>query len=253
MSAPHQARPLHLVTPAIPLGLLAIELGNEELRVVKIALVIAFLIMSLALHEVAHGWVALQRGDTTARDLGRITLNPLAHVDPIMTVILPAFLYWRFGFVFGGARPVPVNPNNLRHPLRDMVLVAIAGPGTNLILAVVFMLVYKVSVTFGAYPGAAATPGMRQQDLLPQVMQDCMWFNVLLAVFNMLPIPPLDGSRVMTWILPAPLRAPYVGLERLGMLVIFGLIFFFPPFQRFLLDSISQVAGFLDVMTGGIW
>ena len=211
---------------------------------VGVALVIAFLVISLGLHEAAHGWVAWKCGDPTARDLGRISLNPLVHIDPFMTVILPVFLYYTTGFIFGGAKPVPVAFHRLRNPLRDMSLVALAGPASNFLLAILFLLVWKIVISAELYA---------PDQLLPQVMQASMYLNLLLAVFNLVPIPPLDGSRVMTWLLPASMRAPYIALERFGILLIMGLILFVDPFAQFLFSGIQSTFNVIDVITGGQW
>ena len=224
----------------------------DQVGPLGVALVIAFLVLSLGVHEAAHAWMAWKRGDSTAKDLGRLTLNPIAHIDPVMTVALPAIVYVLSGFVFGGARPVPVNPNRLRSPLRDMSLVALAGPASNVVLAILFLAIYKVFVYTGFYVGAAEFPRARQEQLLPLVLGAAVTFNVLLAIFNLVPIPPLDGSRVMAWILPAPLRESYVGLERLGMMLIFFLIFFFPPFQKLLFDSMLVLYRFTEWITSPI-
>lgn len=222
----------------------ALIAGRED--PVETALVIAFLILSLALHEVAHGWVALQCGDPTARDLGRLSLNPIVHIDPIWTVIVPALTYFAGGFLFGGAKPVPVDYRRLRHPLRDMALVAIAGPLTNLILAALFLLAWKAAVWAGPY---------EREALLPRVLAGSMQFNAILFVFNLIPIPPLDGSRIMTWLLPPGLREPYVSLERFGMIVIIALLFFVPPFQRLYMGGFNTAISFLETITGSyrVW
>lgn len=219
-------------------GLAAARGGVFQLLSVKeTVFVIAFLVISLGLHEAAHAWVAYKRGDSTARDLGRLTLNPLAHIDPFMTVILPAVLALTSGFIFGGARPVPVNPTRLKSPIRDMMLVAIAGPLMNLFLAVVFMAIANALIA-GPY---------RPDQLLPRVMYFSAMFNVVLAVFNMLPIPPLDGSRVMTWLLPPPLRASYVSLERYGMILVIVFVFMIPGVQTAMGHAIF---GILDALEG---
>jgi Zn-dependent protease len=215
----------------------------SDFEPVGLALTIVLLVICLGIHEAAHGWVALKCGDPTARDLGRITLNPIPHIDPFMTILLPALLFIAShgGMIFGGAKPVPVNFHRLRHPWRDMSLVAIAGPLSNLLLAVFFVAAFKFFLVHPLYNGAALTMEERIQDLLPRVLIGAAAFNVLLAVFNMVPIPPLDGSRVMAWLLPEGLRGTYVGLERYGMLIIFGLLYAWPAFNRALAETVDAV------------
>ena len=225
----------------LPLALVAPPLVAGRNDPVETTLVIAFLILSLALHEVAHGWVALRCGDPTARDLGRLSLNPIVHVDIVWTLIVPALTYMSGGFLFGGAKPVPVDFRRLRHPLRDMALVAVAGPLTNLVLAALFLVAWKLAVWVGSYG---------ELDLLPRVLVGTMQFNAILFVFNLIPIPPLDGSRIMTWLLPAGMREPYAALERFGMILIIALVFFVPPFQALLLDGFRSTLRLLDLATG---
>lgn len=222
-------------------------LAFMDLPPIGIALVLALLVLSLGIHEAAHGWVALQCGDTTARDLGRITLNPVPHIDPFMTVILPLVMLLSTGMMFGGAKPVPVNYYNLRSPLRDMALVALAGPASNFVLAAFFYLCQKVVVQeLGLWGG---------DTLGASVLGYAVSFNLLLAAFNLLPIPPLDGSRVMTWLLPSGLRESYAALERWGLYLVVILIYFVPPVQhlveatmRAMLRSIQAI-----VTLGGAW
>jgi len=213
-----------LASPALAQGVL------DRLDPVGVVLALLLLIFSLALHEVAHGWVALQCGDTTARDLGRLTLNPLPHVDPVMTVILPVVFYYSMGFFFGGAKPVPVAFHRLRHPWRDMMFVAIAGPFTNLLLAIFFFFLLAILLGQGMY---------ERNQRLPEVLEAVVHFNILLAVFNLIPIPPLDGSRVMAWLLPAGMRNSYLAVERFGLVLIFGLIFLGPQLARYGLPDLN--------------
>jgi Zn-dependent protease len=209
----------------------------------EIGLVIAFLILSLTIHEACHALVATLCGDTTARDLGRLTLNPIPHIDPFMTILLPVVTMLAGGVFLGGAKPVPVSYHRLRHPLRDMMLVAIAGPLSNLLLAVLFVLAGKVAVAQG-YPANA---------LMPRVLEFSAVWNVFLAVFNLVPIPPLDGSRIMTWILPSSIRDNYLALERFGLLIIFGILWFVPSVGLWIRDTSFQVLQTIDVLTGSSW
>lgn len=206
------------------------------------ALAIAMLVLSLGIHEAAHAWVAYLCGDSTAKDLGRMTLNPVVHIDLFMTILLPLFLFIsNAGFLFGGAKPVPVNPHRLRSPLRDMSLVAIAGPLSNVLLAFLFLSLWKVLVVTETYP---------PNSLMSEVLHSAFRFNVILAVFNMFPIPPLDGSRVMAYVLPASLRESYVRLERFGMLLVIGFIILLPTGKRLLFQGANWLASILDTLTG---
>jgi Zn-dependent protease len=207
-------------------------------------LTIAILVLSLGVHEAAHAWVAYRCGDTTARDLGRLTLNPVAHVDLFMTVLLPLLLFLSGAPLFGGAKPVPVNPHRLRHPLRDMSLVAAAGPASNVLLAIIFMLIFKALYYGGVYPPEA---------LMTKVLYLSVRYNILLAVFNLIPIPPLDGSRIMAYLLPASLRESYVRLERFGMLLVIGFVFFIPQTRALLFGGMDATWDALDALTGGHW
>lgn len=177
-------------------------------------------LFAVTFHEAAHGFVANMLGDDTARRLGRVTFNPLKHVDPFGTVILPALLLLGSGgrFMFGFAKPVPVNFARLNRPRRDMVLVAAAGPGANLILALLSGIALT-SVT--ELPPAAV-------EWTAQNLVNSVWINLLLAVFNMLPVPPLDGGRVAVGLLPDALARPLARLERVGILIILGVVFLLP-------------------------
>lgn len=216
----------------------------ETLELIRTGAVITILILSLAVHEAAHAFVADLRGDPTAREMGRLTLNPLVHIDPVMTLIVPLFLWMSTGFLFGGAKPVPVNIHRLRNPLRDMSLVALAGPASNILLAILLTTLFKVSTYWGGYPPDA---------LLPTVLYWGVMANVFLAVFNMVPIPPLDGSRVMTYLLPHHLRPAYARLESFGFVLIVFVFFIVPGSAQLLHGAFVAVWDWVWILTGGDW
>jgi Zn-dependent protease len=181
---------------------------------------------AVILHEVAHGLVAYRLGDPTAHRMGRLTLNPLPHIDPVGTVLLPLVLVMTHApFLFGYARPVPVNYLNLRNPRRDMVLVAAAGPLTNFLLATASAVLLKLLVNESLPEEAPLTPWLLGV-LTPVALmaRNSVGINVMLAVFNLLPIPPLDGGRVLTGLLPRSLAIPFARLERYGFLILVALL-----------------------------
>ena len=226
-----------------------------DLDPVAAILVIVLLVICLGIHEAAHAWVAWKCGDPTGKDMGRITLNPIPHIDPFMSIILPGILLLSTGVLFGGAKPVPVNFHRLRHPWRDMSLVALAGPASNFLLALFFLIALKFFVSTGFYNNASSTVTARYDDVLPLVLYTTVQFNLLLTVFNLVPIPPLDGSRVMAWLLPPGIRTPYAALEPFGMLIVMALAYFSPEFRLFLNHTMSSMFDALNKIAslGGVW
>lgn len=176
-------------------------------------------IFAITLHEAAHGWMAEKLGDKTARMLGRVTLNPIKHIDPIGTILVPGLLLFFGGFLFGWAKAVPVTMQNLRNPRVDMAWVALAGPTANLIMAVLWALVLKAG-----YMLLASSPEIGQFMIYSGIAG--VSINIILLVLNLLPIPPLDGSRILSAFLPRKLAWQYNKLEPYGLFILLGLLFF---------------------------
>ena len=175
-------------------------------------------LVAIVFHEVAHGWVAFRLGDSTAARLGRLTLNPISHIDLFGTILLPLFLILAHApFVFGYAKPVPVNFQNLNHPKRDMIWVAGAGPATNILLAVASLYILKFMNLASVLPESIGTA-------LALMAQYSVAINAMLAAFNLLPLPPLDGGRVMVGLLPEPYSAVVARLEPYGFIIILVLV-----------------------------
>ncbi len=185
-------------------------------------LTIPALLIAVILHEIAHGWVADKLGDPTARLSGRITLNPLKHIDPFLTVIVPGLLVLSGSpVIFGGAKPVPVNPLNLNNPRKDMIWVAIAGPVTNIILALIAYVLLKGGIEVGFF--SSLPPGIGL--FLYYSFAYAVLINLVLALFNMLPIPPLDGGRIAVGMLPDEAARGLARIEPYGILVVVALLF----------------------------
>ena len=220
---PGRPLPSALCAPSAPLGSRPDTLHTLQ----TILLVAPILLFSVIAHEIAHGFAALKQGDRTALEAGRLSWNPLRHIDPYLTILLPlvmltgsALLGGRF-VVFGGAKPVPVDPRNYKHPRRGDIIVSLAGVATNLLIAIgCGVAIVLAGLLARSVPALTETVGILQAMLTIGVM-----LNFGLIVFNLLPIPPLDGSHVMKYLLPRSLAIRYVQFARYGMLVLMLLLF----------------------------
>jgi Zn-dependent protease len=180
----------------------------------KISIWIVPVLLAITVHEVSHGWIARKLGDNTAFMLGRLTLNPIKHVDPVGTILIPGLLLlMQAGFIFGYAKPVPINWKNLHSPKRDMALVAAAGPASNLVMAVAWGLLARLGLMLGEAGVALVYMGVAG-----------ITINIILMVLNLLPLPPLDGGRVMTGLLPGPWAYKFSRIEPYGFFILIGLL-----------------------------
>jgi len=202
-----------------------------------LALLIPVLVISMVFHEMAHAYMANRLGDPTAKMLGRLTFNPIVHIDPLGTAMF-AISWLASGFIFGWAKPIPVQPRFFNHPQRGMAIVAIAGPLVNIVIAYLTILLY---IWVFKYPTG----------LLGEFLALAFSMNVLLAVFNMLPIPPLDGSRVLAAFMPRQMAESWGRLDRHGFMILFGLLIFFKPLFR-IIDAIRlPIQDALITLAGG--
>lgn len=201
--------------------------------IISFAASFALLLIAMTVHEFAHGAVAYKLGDSTAKLSGRLTLNPLAHIDPFWTILLPLVLFLSTAghFVFGAAKPVPVNYWSLKNPKRDMIWIGLAGPLANFILAFIISWILKF---------------IPSQGISAQLFFNLLTINVVLAIFNLIPIPPLDGSKILMGLLPAPLSEQYASFERYGFIILFIFIWL-GIFDRLLWPLVGAVIRMLGV------
>lgn len=213
-------------------------LSNQ--RIFMIVGSVALVMLSAIVHEVAHGWVAYRLGDPTAKQAGRLTLNPLAHLDPVGSVLLPLLMAWIGGLVFAFAKPVPYNPYNLRNPRRDEVLVALAGPASNLLQALVGAVAFRLA--FASWSGA--------EDALYWVLmalQIYVYVNLTLMFFNLIPLPPLDGSKIVMPLLHGGARQSYYKIQQYGMPILLVVLYVLPSVLGF--DPLGM---YLDATAGNL-
>ncbi|MCU0626267.1 MAG: site-2 protease family protein [Gemmatimonadaceae bacterium] len=218
----------------------------DQSTLVSFALAFPALLFSLVAHEVAHAYAALKQGDTTARDLGRITLNPVRHIDPVMTILVPLMLFISSGgrFWFGGAKPVPVVPRNYRNFKRGDIIVSLAGVATNLVLAFVFAAVAAlVGLALRASAGSGASEWVTT---VLAMLRTGIYVNLGLCAFNLIPIPPLDGSHVFKYLLPPAWQQQYVALGRMGFIVLIVMLWVARPLISAWMAPAYMLGSWLD-------
>ena len=212
----------------------------------EFVLLVPILIFSIVLHEVAHAWVARREGDDTADRLGRITLNPIPHLDPVGSFVVPAVLWFLpTNFLFGWAKPVPVNPANFRDRRGGDIRVSLAGIAVNLALAVAFALALVPLNALGADMETGGVMGVLAVGAFYGI-----FINLILAVFNLIPIPPLDGSHVMAYLLPARLREQYRAFGRFGILALLAVLFLVPGGFRIIMVPVELLTRLILSMVG---
>ena len=212
------------------------------MNVLYLILVLIIVIGSVILHELAHGVMAYWLGDHTAKDAGRLTLNPIKHIDPYMSIIVPVVLYLLHAPVFGGAKPVPIDTRNLKWGAWGMALVAVAGPLTNFFLALLSFLI-------GHFSGLLYGSG---GELLEFIFTESLYINLGFMIFNLIPVPPLDGSRVLYAIAPDGFRNILVQFEQYGVIIVYTLILLFGEvFSHLMIAGMNGILNFFYLIVGG--
>ena len=207
----------------------------------NIVIILCIVLVSVILHELSHGLVAYWLGDRTAKDAGRLTFNPIKHIDPYMSILVPVILYILKAPVFGGAKPVPVNYHNLKWREWGMALVAVAGPFTNFIIAFIFFLI-------GHFSGLVYGSG---GELWQFIFLEFIYINLGFMIFNLIPIPPLDGSRVLYAIAPDGFRLVLANIERYGIIIVYMMIFLFGEmFSSIMINGMQGVLSFFYLLVG---
>jgi Zn-dependent protease len=196
------------------------------------------LLFSIIAHEYAHGYAALRQGDATAYQLGRLTWNPIKHIDPFMSILLPILTYYVGGFMFGGAKPVPVNPRNYRNFKRGDIIVSLAGVAVNFVIALVCIAL----VVIIGMVGQSVRGSVPELVLLQTMMLYGVLINIILALFNLVPIPPLDGSHVLKYLLPPAWALQYQRAGRYGLIIVFAVLLFAPGLVFAPIRIVSNVA-----------
>ena len=211
------------------------------MNILYILIVLIIVLGSVILHELSHGLVAYWLGDNTAKDAGRLTFNPIKHIDPIMSILVPVILYILNAPVFGGAKPVPINSHNLKWKEWGMALVALAGPFTNFILALIAFLIGHFT---GAIYGASG-------DILGFIFTEIVYINLGFMLFNLIPIPPLDGSRVLYAIAPDGFRNILANLEQYGVIIVYIMILLFGEvFSSLMVNGMNGILNFFYLLVG---
>lgn len=223
-------------------------MGYSASELISVAITVILVMASAIVHEVAHGWVALRCGDPTARDAGRLTLDPRAHLDGFGSVVLPLVMALLGGPVFAFAKPVPYNPRRLRKPRRDEVLVALAGPVSNLLQAAVGAVVVRLGWDVLVDAALSGVIPIEAAGWIVEILTTYISVNLVLCFFNLIPLPPLDGSKVVLFFLGGETRASYYRLEQYAMPILIVVLYVLPSVLRF-----DPLGAYLNWTAGGVY